>query len=155
MGIAQRCWQRSQTPIATVNKTLYSTEKALLQSLKKLLYKKSPLVEIGIHDLAAQRVLLPLAVYSPKDLLPPNVGELVEDMLCDKLDKMVPIGRTLEVSLAMAQIMQDSQNPVVVVVGAAVLYALGQGYGTISFSTTPTLSASNQSSGAVLIRISR
>lgn len=138
-----------------VNRTLCNTERELLQSLKKALLEKLNLVEIEIYDLAVQRVLLPLAVYSPQDLLPPDVGELVRDIPHNKPDGKVPIGRSLEISLAMTTIMQHSTNQVVEVIGAAVIYALGQGYGTVSFGTTQQRSEPDKPSGAVVIRIQR
>ena len=152
MGIVQ-CWKKSRHPIARVNNTPCRTEKDLQHSLKKVFCKKQILVEIEIYELAAQRILLPLAVYSPRDLLPPKVGELVNNISREAPSGKVLMGHDLAISLATANIMQTSTNQLVRVTCAAIHSALGQGYGTISFGTTQTSSSQSESSGAVLIRI--
>lgn len=138
-------------PVATVNRQRCSNIKELQQKLKTVLSRKLSPIEIAIHDQNAQRVLLPLAVYSPEELLPPDMRNLVEEMGRDATCQNQAVN--WGISLAITKITGDSPNQTATVLGAAVNSAINKGYRSISFGTAQDASLHSQAPGAVLIRM--
>ncbi len=154
MGISQP-WNQSQCPLATVNRQPCYTEAELQQRLRQLLSGKLTPLEIAIYEPAAQRVFLSLVVYSPEELLPQDIGILVGNMGCGSAHRTKPTDRpeNLGLSLAITAVMNNSQNPTAVVIGAALLSGINKGYKNVSFGTNQQASCSGDNPGAVVIWI--
>lgn len=154
MAIGQ-LWSQVKCPIATVNRFPCRTVQELQHKLRQVLAEKRGPVEIAIHDPAAQRVFLSLAIYSPEELLPQGVGSLVGNMRQKSSTQRTTMDRpeNLGMSLAITAVMNDSQSPTAMVIGSAVLSAINKGYGNISFGTTPKVFHPGESQGAVVIYI--
>lgn len=149
MGIACR---QPLGLLATVNCQHCCTETELQRRLRQAITKKLTPVEIAIHDPIAQRVFLSFAVYSPQELLSPAVRDVVAS-LSQNLSKCTKsVGNpthNLELSLAITEAINSSQGSAELLVGSALLFAIHQGYGTISFRTA----SQNKSTDIVWIEI--
>jgi len=155
MGIAQ-FWNSSANTIATVNSRPCHSEIELQRILRQVLSERRSPIEIAIHEPAAQRAFLPLAMYSPEELLPQGVGNLVGDIRRAPQSKsaMQKTTQGLGISLAISNAMDAPQSRATTVIGAAVISAINKGYGTVSFGTNARLSTRSNQSGAVLILMS-
>lgn len=151
MAIGQP-WSQSGCPIATVNHQPCCTNTELQRVLRQVLSGTLTPVNIAIHDPAAQRVFLSLAVYPPEDLLPQGVGSLVGSMDQGPSQGTAMAGPgNVGISLAITRVINDSHSATARVIGGAVLFAIHQGYSNVSFATTQAVSHPGEKPGAVLI----
>ena len=150
-------WNQFECSIATVNRHPCRTESELQAKLRQVMSGKLGPVEIAIHDPAAQRVFLSLAVYSPKELLPQAVGSFVGKVRrgSTKGTELMEGPAHLEMYLAITTIMNETQSSTARVVCAAVLSALNKGYSKVSFGTTQQVAYPGEKPGAVVIWMQR
>lgn len=149
----EQSWSPIKCPVATVNRQPCRTEADLQQKLRQVLAEKRGSVEIAIHEPVAQRVFLSLAVFSPEELLPQDVGSVVGNMSRGSTTGTARLERpsNLGMSLAITAITRDSQSQTAVVLGAALLSAMNKGYDNVSFGTSHSVSQHGEKPGAVLI----
>ncbi len=152
MAIAKP-WQQFQGPIATVNSQPCFCEAELQATLRKVLSRKLGAVNVAIHDPAAQRIFLSLAVYTPEELLPQAVESFVGNIRrgSPRGTELMEGPANLGMSLAITAIMNESQSQTVRVVCAAVLFAINKGYSKVSVGTTQQVCHPGETPGAVVI----